>query len=349
MKASSAFWRWFTLGTIAAGVLVLAQSAAVDGMAGLLQVGESSSLRPLIEEQLGPVPLAPGPGHDGQIFYAIGIDLIGEQVPDLLDHAGYRYRRILYPAVAAAGGLLEGWPLLYSMVAVSLLSFGLAAGAVAAIAVRGGKSDWLALVVILNPGMWLSVRLLTSDTLALAMMAGALALMSSRLVPSVALFSLSGLAKDVYLATPAGVAITSVRRLRVFLIVPAIALAAWTTWLSIAMGNGFTGRGNLSMPLVGIIRGSANWSSLEAEQWVYLVFALGSLAAGLVSGLIRRSWLRWPILTWSLLALISSDWVWDYGNNAARAFAPIAVLIALSYVPERTAARTGPKKRPFTA
>jgi hypothetical protein len=31
-----------------------------------------------------------------------------------------------------------------------------------------------------------------------------------------------------------------------------------------------------------------------------------------------------------VLGVVSSDWVWDFGNNAARAFAPIVVLLALS-------------------
>ena len=80
----------------------------MGGIEGLLQVGETSDVRPLIESQLGEVPLAPGSGHDGQIYYAIGLDLDGDEVGPLLDHAAYRYRRILYPLVASGFGLFDG-------------------------------------------------------------------------------------------------------------------------------------------------------------------------------------------------------------------------------------------------
>ena len=72
VSARSTFIRWAALGALTAGVLVWAQSGAVGGIEGLLQVGETSQLRPLIESELGQIPLAPGPGHDGQIFYGIG-------------------------------------------------------------------------------------------------------------------------------------------------------------------------------------------------------------------------------------------------------------------------------------
>jgi hypothetical protein len=74
------------LGCAAALALVPGQANAVGGFAGLLQVGEESAVRPLIEEQLGDIPLAPHSGHDGQISYAIGIGLIGDEVPALFDY-----------------------------------------------------------------------------------------------------------------------------------------------------------------------------------------------------------------------------------------------------------------------
>jgi hypothetical protein len=86
---------------------------------------------------------------------------------------------------------------------------------------------------------------------------------------------------------------------------------------------------------------------MEARELPYLVFALLSVIGGLVIGLTRSSWLRWPILGWSILGVISSSWVWDLGNNAARAFAPILVLVALSFgnPPEVSA----PERRPRSA
>ena len=82
---------------------------------------------------------------------------------------------------------------------------------------------------------------------------------------------------------------------------------------------------------MGIVDGSANWPDLDTEELVYLAFSLISVVAGIAVGISRSTWLRWPILGWTGLALISSNWVWDFGNNAARAFAPLAVLVVLSF------------------
>lgn len=329
MRPGTAIVRWSLVGATTAVILLVAQASAVGGWEGLLQVGEASSLRPIIEAELGEIPLSPGPGHDGQIYYAIGLDLSRDTVPQLLDHAGYRYRRILYPALASGFGLLEGHALLAGMIGVTIASTAVASAAAAAISVRLGRSDRWALAVILNPGVWLGVRLLTADIMTLALMIGGLFYMTGSTIRASGAFALSGLAKDVYLITPIGLICGRRRRLRLALL-PLITLIAWMILLTMTVGEGFAPRGNLSWPFVGMLEGASNWSSLDLQEVFYLVFALTSVVAGLVYGAVRRGWLRWPILGWSALAIVSSEWVWDLGNNAARAFLPIAVLLALS-------------------
>ena len=330
MKPRAAFWKWAVLGAVAAGLMLGAQGAAMGGVSGLLQVGATSALRPFVESHLGEIPLTPGPGHDGQIFYAIGADLEGRVVPGMLDHGAYRYRRVLYPLVASGFGLLDGHPLLWGMILVTVVSTAVATGTVAALSRRFDRSDWLALVVLLNPGVWLSIRLLTSDVLALALMLVALATVQLSRGWSTGTFAASVLAKDVYLATPAGVSMSRVRTRWLFTIIPLASLVIWMSSLTLGMGEGFTDRGNLALPFIGVWEGSANWGNLDAGEWLYLGFALASVGAGLVYSGIGSGWLRWSILAWSLLGVVSSNWVWDFGNNAARAFAPIVVLIALS-------------------
>jgi len=296
----------------------------------LLRVGETSQLRPLIEAELGAVPLAPGAGHDGQISYAIGLDLVGSEVPTLLDHGAYRYRRILYPLVASLFGLLDGEALLAGMISVTLASAGIAAGAAAATFVVGGRSEWWALVVVLNPGVWLSIGLLTPDVLALALMLIALLILVSQIRLPLIAMTLSVLAKDVYFITPLGLAVGRDRRRWLLALVPLAALTVWMLWLTITMGEGFAPRGTLAWSFVGMIDATTSWKFLSTEEWFYLVFALLSVFGGLVYAVLRKSWLRWPILIWSVMGVVSSNWVWDIGNNAARIFAPIVVLIALS-------------------
>jgi len=302
---------------------------AVGGPAGLIQVGENSALRPVIEAELGDIPLSPGSGHDGQIYYAIGLDLRGEFVPDLLDHGGYRYRRILFPLLSSGFGLFDGWPLLIGMMVVTIAAAGVAVGATATIAARGGLTELATFALLANPGFWLSIRLLTADTLAMGLMLGALALLTNLRLSAVT-FALAVLAKDAYLVTPAGLAFTRDRRRWILVIVPFVSLVGVMTWITVTMGEGFTGRGNFALPLMGIIDASSNWSNLGAGDIFFLIFALVSVFAGLVIGILHKSWLRWPIISWSVLGLVSSEWVWNFGNNAARVFAPLAVLIVLS-------------------
>lgn len=330
MSPRTAFWKWAALGALAAAILLFAQAQAVGGASGLLQTGEASRLRVVITDELGGVPLAPGSGHDGQIYYAVGADLDGSEVPELLDHAAFRYRRILYPALASGFGTLGGEALLWGMIILTVASTAVASGTVARISCRRGRPDWLALSVLLNPGVWLSVRLLTADVFALALMVLGLAALYRSPRWSMAAFVASVLAKDVYLATPAGVALSRLRRRWLLAAVPALALVLWMAWLTLVMGDGFTGRGNLALPFVGIIEGARNWVNLELDDVVYVGFALVSVIGGLLFAALKPIRLRWSILMWAVLGLISSNWVWDFGNNAARAFAPIAVLVALS-------------------
>jgi hypothetical protein len=322
------FWKWAAIGLVVGGFLVWAQANAVGGPAGMLQVGETSALRPIIEEQLGDIPLAEGPGHDGQIFYAIGVDLRGDRVGPLLDDAGYRYRRILMPLVASMLGLLDGQALLMGQIVVGLVSMSLAAGLVAAMSAEAGRSDLWALTVVLNPGVWLSVQLLTSDAMSLALMVlGLYFYVRRRDRSSGAWFALAGLAKDVILITPLSIGLRD--RRRTVLLIPAVVLFVWMLGLTVTFGTGFNPRGNLAWPFMGIIRASSNWAHLDLKESVYVAVALGFVVIGAVWSL-RRSWLRWPIVAWTVLALVSSNWVWDFGNNAVRAFAPIVVLVALA-------------------
>ena len=157
-------------------------------------------------------------------------------------------------------------------------------------------------------------------------MLGLLAL-GSRLALPAGSFALSVLAKDVYLVTPLGLGISRDRQRWWIAGVSVAALLAWMTWL--------TDHPRRRLHRAGKPRPCPSWGSSTARRtgptstprsWSISRFAWSSVVAGIVVGISRSTWLRWPILGWTGLALISSNWVWDFGNNAARAFAPLAVL-----------------------
>lgn len=298
----------------------------------MLRVGDESGLRPLISEQLGDIPLVRGIGHDGQYYYAIGLDILGEEVPAFFEDSGFRYRRILSPVAGSVFGLLSGWPLLYGLAAVAAVSMGVATGAMAVIASKLGMSQLAALAVLLNPGMLLSVHLLTGDALAMAMMTlGLLALISrSSIRLPAALFSLSTLSKDAFLVTPVGLGLGRDRSRWLLIALPVVSLGLWICWITFRMGGGLTGEGNFGLPFRGTIESFGGFATLGAEERFYLVFAFGLVIAGLALAIVRRSWLRWALLLWALVGVFSSSMVWESGNNAARVFAPILVLAVLS-------------------
>ncbi len=328
----SVFLRWAVAALAFGAMLVWLGADQVGGLPGMLRVGDESGLRPLIESQLGDIPLARGTGHDGQFYYAIGLDLFGSEVPDLFDSPGFRYRRILLPALGSVFGLLDGWALLYGLIVVTVLGFAVATGLVAVLARRLGITELAALAVFMNPGMLLSIRLLTPDTLAMAFMAAGLLLLvsgSGRIRSGIS-FALSTLSKDAFLLTPLGLGISRDRNRWWVAAIPVASLAVWVGWIMLRMGGGVSGEDNFGMPFRGIVDTFRTWTDLGGEGQFYVVLALLTVAAALFVGITRSSWLRWPLLLWSLVGIFSSTVVWAHGNNAARVFAPLAVLVVLS-------------------
>lgn len=325
-----AFWIWSLIGAVTAGILLIAQTMSVGGVTGLIQVGEESPLRTVIEEQLGEVPLTAGVGHDGQIFYAQGLDLVGDDIGQYFIDPAYRYRRILFPAASSLFGLLDGHALLVGMIVVVVLSAALASGSVAATATLIGRSELLGLSVILNPGVWLSVRLLTPEVMGTALMAlGLLAYALRRTASHHVAFSLSALSKEAFILTPLGLGVSRNKKQWLVAVVPAAVLLAWTLWGQINIGGLEGEANNLEIPFVGIFEAVDWWHLGGWNNWFYLIFAFAVTAVALLLGLFRRGWLRWSLLGWAALAICASWYVWRIGNNPARVFGPMLVLIAL--------------------
>lgn len=334
---------WFVAGAGVATFLVVTQTMAVGGLAGLLSVGESSELRPLIEAELGPIPLSPGSGHDGQISYVVGLDLTGREVPSTLDHPGYRYRRILYPAVASLFGSLSGPQLLWSMVVVNVTALGIATTAVISIARSLGRSPWTVLGVLANPGIWLSVRLLTVDVLAIALALCGIALwLNRRFTTTVVMLALAALTKDQYLIVGFSIAAFEFwnrrpQRGAIAALVPPLTLAAWSSLIGSRMAGTFSPRGNLDLPLAGIIEAFGQWRNgpvVDAALSWFLILAL--VAAAVLLTIPRNRSHLFFVAPWILLASVSSEWVWAFGNNAVRAFAPVIVWIAVGLARDRS-------------
>lgn len=339
--------RVFLLGVAIGLILTFVQSAAVGGPPGMLMVGRSSNLAEFIESELGPVPRAPGSGHDGQIVYAIASDLTGETVPPLLDHAGYRYRRILFPAAASLFGLLDGRELLWSMLAWNVLAFGAGAGALAALTRDRSRSAWATAGVLANPGLWLSINLVTIDVMAVSLaLLGLVAASKRRHSLAILLLALTALTKDQYLVVAVGCSIFYALRGRSALsmryLLAGVPLLGWTAFLNLSIESAFSPRSNFGLPFVGLWNSVNAWDMVSASDVAYGMLLVGAMVSGVVALALRRNRELWPFaLPWIAMAVLASDWVWLLGNNALRSLAPLIIWTAFAFSPRQRAPSSG--------
>jgi hypothetical protein len=323
---------WFLVGVVAALLLQWLQIRAVGGdWTALVNAGEQSGLRPLIEAELGPVTAVERSGHDGQFSYLIAVDPFGRgQAPELFDHGAYRYRRILLPLLGGGFGLWGGKAALAGLMLWTVIGMGLSTAALADLGNAMGTRPWVVAGVLANPGVWLSVQLLTPDVLALGLALTGIALwLRNRRGLAVLALTLAVLSKDQYLIVALGLAgwawFGEHRRESIGLLLgTTVPLAVWSAFLTLTMGEGLTPRGNFSLPFVGIVDAAEGWPSTSGNDLSFsLIAVFGLLSAAVVPLFTRSHMLRWIAWPWVVLAVVSSGWVWNLGNNSLRVFAPL--------------------------
>lgn len=327
---------WFLAGVLVAGFALWSQLLTVDGdLAFVLRVGTESGTRQFIEDELGPIPLTEGLGHDGQYSYLIARDPFGlDNLPALADDGAYRYRRALYGWLAGGFGLLPPYGALVGLAVWTLIGIGLATAATADVASLLGAKLWAVVGVLGNLGLWLSVQLATADALALGLaMLGVSLVLRRRIGWAVVALAAATLAKDAYVLFAVGlggwVFLNGRRRPALAVaIVPVVPLLVWVGWLSRHVGNGLSAKDNFAWPLVGLVESFSAWET--TGDLVQAVVALVALAGGLMVVVVTRHRLiAWLTVPWIVVALISSVVVWRDGNNAVRVFAPLWLFLWL--------------------
>ena len=117
----------------------------------LLGIGSSGPARALLEHEVGHGTEFLSKGHDGQQFYAVARHpLDPKTAAPFLDEPAYRYRRILFPALAWVVAPHGGRVMAYAFAGISLLGVGLGAWALLR---RPGAPPWLPLALAANPGI----------------------------------------------------------------------------------------------------------------------------------------------------------------------------------------------------
>jgi hypothetical protein len=329
---------WFLVGVLAAVFLLYTQAKAIGGWSGLLAVGEESTLRPLIEAEFPGLRLVPGEGNDGQIYYAIGLDLAGDQAPPYINDPELRYQRIVYPAVAALGGMVGGEGLFWSMVVVSILAMGMTTAASETIRRHLGLNRWIHAGVLLNPGIWLAARQLTPDLLGLGLgLAGISLALRRKWGFAVALLAVSALTKESLVLLAGGLALWLLAERRILLMlavgaIPSLTVVLWSFQArALAGGSGALGGGNWSLPLLGLVDASSFWPQTPLRERVMTAISLLTILVGVLAFAATKSIVaRCLLLPWLILPMVTSEWVWRFGNGSLRGFAVIGVLAGIA-------------------
>ena len=337
---------WAILGLGVAVTIQAAQASSLGGWSGLLAVGETSLLRPIIAHELAGLVVTDDPGHDGQVTYVVGLDPWATWAHEIVPAASYRYRRILMPLVASGVGTIDGPALFWSLTILNGLAFAAATVFTAKLATMRSLPTWAVLAATLNIGLWLSLHITSPDAVAFAcVLMGIVAYLAGRDLRAVIWLSLGGLAKETYVLVPLSIIMYLLivqrdKRRSLILTSSFIPVALWSAFLALRIGDPLETGGNLSLPFQGIMDASQAWAQNSARDMVLLVLTAGIMAAStlLIAKAPKSIW-AWLAMPWLVLAAISSHWIWDFGNNAVRAFLPLftfAVLGLMDHPGRRT-------------
>jgi hypothetical protein len=201
----------------------------------------------------------------------------------------------------------------------------------------GASPMWMA-ALIAYPGFWLAIRLFTPDMIGLgaALVGLALFLDSPRRTGSLlAMMCLAVLSKEAFLVVPLAVGAWQFFRGHrwrgaTIALIPTAALAIVIASV-LARFDVEAVDGNFGVPFAGVVEARSTWAFTPASDrfYVYLTIVLLVVAIGGIVAA-RSSLVRWLIVPWIAVAIISSEWIWEIGNGLARSFAPLACFTTLA-------------------
>jgi len=225
-------------------------------------------------------------GYDGQFVYYIARDPL--HAAPFLTPPAHRYRRIVYPVLAWAlsgGGNLELLP--WVMPLINVVAVAVAAGALAELLARYGANPWYALTLLAYIGTLFAARANLNEPLAIALaLAGWLLCEQKRLWPALLLFALAGLAKELGLVIPLGLAAWDLiakkwRRAALLAVVSSAPYLLWSFFLNQTFGAATHLITPVFIPFAGFVYLDDPASRVVVVAWVLLPVIAGSLAAAL--------------------------------------------------------------------
>lgn len=284
-------------------------------------------------ELVGEVVTRPLLGHDGRFFFAQANDpwlLEPTTHAAVLDRPLYRSQRMAYPVLASGFGVLSPPAVLWGLVAVNLVAFGLGTWATASVATQLGASAWLGLGFALNFGVISELDIDGGGVVALAAGVGAvLALLRDSRKGASTLLIVSALAREVMLLFAAGIFVAYwwKRKQKRWSLVfaPMIAVMVWALYVRLRLdgipGNGMVTR-VISLPLVGLGEAFPSWIADPLPGLLSLSILLILLLFG-IRWRPGSAALAWGAAPFVLLASVLAADVWREPYDLARAIAPV--------------------------
>lgn len=322
----------------------------------LLHVGEESTLRNAIENELGDVPTVSGRGMDGQIFYMIARDPLGTgDTAHILHESGshprYRYRRIVYPSLAGLGGWLSATATVHAMMFWLAVGSGLAAVAIADMGRRMGASFVTLLIGICNPGTVCAAKTLTADPLATGLaMLGLSVWLRDRRLTAVVILAIAALTKETSLLVAWALALYLVsqrqyRRSALVAVLTTIPIAAWSLFVSWRIADDGGAAHSFTWPFLGLIQAIPVWFQPEygtnaADAALGLLATLMVVSSPLLACCTRQRWLKYQTLSWFVLGIVLSINVWGRPSNLLRALSPLWIFVTLCQCDSRSSKST---------
>ncbi|MGI9647751.1 MAG: hypothetical protein ACR2OI_04455, partial [Acidimicrobiia bacterium] len=192
----------------------------------------------------------------------------------------------------------------------------------------------IAQIAMVNVGLLLAVRFLLPDALALGLaLTGVVLAAQGRDRPAATFLALAVLTKTNYFVFPLALGVwlwpQARRRAWWLTVAPAVPAALWTAYVFGQFGASTAG--NLSFPFVGFFKAIGLWSDVSTGEMVMAILAAMLVAIGAVLAVATAErLLRWTLLAWVGVGLISSEFVWEFGNNTLRVLAPLWSLAAVA-------------------
>lgn len=273
--------------------------------------------------------------RDGQIFATLATDPLASDPGAIWGgpvEQAYRYQRPGYGWLGwlASGGQRGAVP--YALIGLTVASVGVLVGVLATALQRSGAPPFLALVVLLTPGVMADLVFIGPEVLATALGVGAyLRLRRRSEVPwsVVALFAAAGLFRESLLLFPAVLALMALAERRpgpaFRLAAAAVPYVAWVVSLRARIGAwpaGSAVEGRLTLvPFAGLVEELPGWVSITAGQVAILG---GIVLLGLATTRDRQ--MRALMVAHVAMAAFMGPTIWMRAEGVGRTMLPLGVL-----------------------